>query len=131
MTPYLNGDTKPERNGNTTKDPCSAPVLGETDRIEPIAIVGLSFEFPQDATSLDAFWELLMSKRNTATEFPKDRISLSAMYHPDRNRRGQVSVAHPEVDIVLLEIPDTSAERTFPPRRHCRLRCVFLLSFIL
>lgn len=90
MTAYVNGEILSKRTDNATKDPHSAQVHGSTDNVEPIAIVGLSFEFPQDATSSDAFWELLLSKRNTATEFPKDRLNVSAMYHPDRNRRGQV-----------------------------------------
>ena len=64
--------------------------LGDKDSVEPIAVVGLSFEFPQEATSTDAFWELLINKRNTATEIPNSRLSVSAMYHPDRNRKGQV-----------------------------------------
>lgn len=67
------------------------PEFGDKDAVEPIAIVGISFEFPQGATSADAFWELLMSGRNTATEIPKSRLSISAMYHPDRNRNGQVN----------------------------------------
>ena len=60
--------------------------------IEPIAIVGLSIGFPQEGDSLDGFWSLLVEGRSTATEFPKDRLSVSAMYHPDPNRRGQVSL---------------------------------------
>lgn len=59
--------------------------------IEPIAVVGFSFEFPQAATSSDTFWELLMSKRNTATEIPESRMSVSALYHPGENRKGQVN----------------------------------------
>ena len=61
-------------------------------RIEPVAVVGMSFGFPQDATSSDAFWKILMEQRNTATEFPPDRLNVDAIYHPDVNRRGQVSV---------------------------------------
>ena len=60
--------------------------------VEPVAIVGLSLEFPQSATSMDAFWDLLMNKRNTATEFPEERLSISNLYHPDQDRKGQVSL---------------------------------------
>ena len=60
--------------------------------IEPVAIVGFSFKLPQDAISTDSFWELMMEKRSTATDFPKDRLSASAIYHPDPNRRGTVSI---------------------------------------
>ena len=65
-------------------------VSNDGDVVEPIAVVGLSFGFPQDAISSDAFWELLMEKRNTATEFPPDRLGAAGIYHPDQNRRGHV-----------------------------------------
>ena len=68
-----------------------APDFRDEAAVEPIAIVGFSFEFPQGATSADALWELLMDGRTTATEIPKSRLSVSAMYHPDRNRKGQVN----------------------------------------
>ena len=63
----------------------------DRDLIEPIAIIGLSLKFPQDVTSLDKFWNLLLEQGNTATEFPSDRLSASGLHHPDPNRRGTVS----------------------------------------
>ncbi len=99
MAPYLDGDILSERKGGTIKDSHRAQVYGDTHKFEPIAIVGLSFEFPQNATSSDAFWELLMSKGNTATGFPEHRLAVSAMYHPDRNRRGQVSMLYLTKDL--------------------------------
>lgn len=65
--------------------------------MEPIAIVGFSIGFPQDATNAEAFWDIMMKKRSTATAFPKDRMNIDAIYHPDTNRRGQVS--HEEHDV--------------------------------
>ncbi len=65
----------------------------DADKLEPVAVVGMSFGFPQGATSSDNFWKILMEKRNTATEFPPERLNVAAMYHPDANRRGQVSFA--------------------------------------
>ncbi|MCJ1250983.1 hypothetical protein MMC30_008213 [Trapelia coarctata] len=73
-------------------DRYGAQWLLDRNRLEPIAVVGLSFGFPQTATSSNAFGELLMQKGNTATEFPESRLSAAAMYHPDSNRRGQISV---------------------------------------
>jgi acyl transferase domain-containing protein len=61
-----------------------------TDSFEAIAVVGFSIKFPQDATSEDALWKILMEKRNTATVIPKSRMNTDSMYHPDPNRRGQV-----------------------------------------
>ena len=56
---------------------------------EAIAVVGISFGFP-GAKSSDAFWELLMSKRNVSQDFPKSRLNIDQIYHPDPSRRGQV-----------------------------------------
>lgn len=61
------------------------------DKLEAIAVVGLSMGFPQGATSSEAFWDILIQKRNTASDFPNARMNINALYHPDLNRRGQVS----------------------------------------
>ncbi|MCJ1387139.1 hypothetical protein MMC17_010268 [Xylographa soralifera] len=65
---------------------------GDTDEIEPVAIVGISFKFPQDATSANGFWKLMMEGRCTATEFPPARLSLTSVHHPDPNRRDTTPV---------------------------------------
>jgi hypothetical protein len=62
------------------------------DGLEPIAVVGFSIGFPQEATSAEAFWEIMMKKKSTATNFPKSRMNIDSMYHPDASRRGQVSI---------------------------------------
>lgn len=64
----------------------------DTDLIEPVAIVGFSFRLPQDASSTESFWKMLLEQKSTATDFPKDRLSSSASYHPDPNRRGTVNI---------------------------------------
>jgi acyl transferase domain-containing protein len=58
--------------------------------LEPIAVVGHSLGFPQDAVNSEALWEIMMKKRNTATQFPPERLNANSVYHPDTNRRGQV-----------------------------------------
>ena len=57
-----------------------------TDLLEPIALIGMSLRFPQDAVSPDKFWQLLVEGRSTLTEIPKDRFNLEAFYHPDPSR---------------------------------------------
>ncbi|KAI0184479.1 putative polyketide synthase [Xylaria flabelliformis] len=64
----------------------------DMDYLEPIAIVGISFGFPGEANTTQSFWDLLMSKRNASSEFPKDRLNIDGLYHPDPNRRGQIPV---------------------------------------
>jgi acyl transferase domain-containing protein len=63
----------------------------DTDKLEPVAIVGMSFGFPGEATTSQSFWNMMMEKRNASQDFPKERLSIDAIYHPDSNRRGQVS----------------------------------------
>lgn len=60
---------------------------------DAIAIVGYSILFPEDATTSDALWDIMMQKRNTARQFPTSRLNTDSMYHPDTNRRGQVSLS--------------------------------------
>lgn len=65
----------------------------EHDSLGAIAVVGYSVTFPGDATDAKSFWKILMEKRNTATPFPEDRMNTESIYHPDANRKGQVSGA--------------------------------------
>ena len=60
--------------------------FSEGDILEPIAVVGFSSRFSQEATSQDSFWKMLAEKRCAMTEWPELRISLDAFYHPDKNR---------------------------------------------
>ena len=57
----------------------------------PLAIIGLAFEFPQGATSVEAFWQMLCEGRSAATDFPQDRLNIDAFYHPDESRPNSVS----------------------------------------
>lgn len=68
-----------------------------TDRLEPIAVVGLSLRFPQEATSPNAFWDMMVEKRCAMTEWPKERLNLEAFYHPDTNRLDTVRIARPRM----------------------------------
>ncbi|KAL9074825.1 MAG: hypothetical protein Q9161_001963 [Pseudevernia consocians] len=58
----------------------------EEESVQPVAIVGFSLKFPQEATSPEAFWNMLVQKRCSMTEWPKERLNLDAFYHPDGNR---------------------------------------------
>ncbi|KAL2835360.1 hypothetical protein BJY01DRAFT_252737 [Aspergillus pseudoustus] len=64
----------------------------QEDILTPLAIVGLSFKFPQDATSPEGFWDILEAGRSTSTEFPSSRMNIDAHYHRDRSRVDAISV---------------------------------------
>lgn len=61
---------------------------------EPIAIVGMSFRFGGEATSEDAFWNMITSGQCARSEVPKDRFNAEAFYHPDTERLDTLPVKH-------------------------------------
>lgn len=81
----------------------------QRDPTEALAIIGLSVKFPQDATTPEAFWEMLQEGRSAASRVPADRFNVDgeqanrhmllklqtdmtlAFYHPDPNRLDSVS----------------------------------------
>jgi hypothetical protein len=48
----------------------------ERDPVDALAIIGLSVKFPQDATTPDAFWEMLREGRSAASRVPADRFNV-------------------------------------------------------
>ncbi|KAJ5707290.1 Acyl transferase/acyl hydrolase/lysophospholipase [Penicillium malachiteum] len=62
------------------------------DVVEPIAVVGLATRFPQEATTTEALWELLLQARSTWSPIPKERFNASAFYHPDPEHGGTFHV---------------------------------------
>ncbi|PYI31454.1 hypothetical protein BP00DRAFT_474969 [Aspergillus indologenus CBS 114.80] len=49
---------------------------------DPIAVVGFSLKFPQDADSSDGFWNMLHEGRCAMTEFPADRFKIDTFEGP-------------------------------------------------
>ncbi|KAJ5605987.1 hypothetical protein N7510_008768 [Penicillium lagena] len=62
------------------------------DTQEPIAIVGLATRFPQDATTTENLWELLLQARTSWTPIPRERFNADAFYHPDPEHGGTFHV---------------------------------------
>ncbi|OTA96302.1 hypothetical protein M434DRAFT_375109 [Hypoxylon sp. CO27-5] len=56
------------------------------DRLEPIAVIGFSMRFPEEATSPDGLWDILYNGRNVMTKVPRDRFNINGFYHPDPSR---------------------------------------------
>jgi hypothetical protein len=78
------------------------------DALEPLAIVGLASRFPQQASTTEDLWELLLESRSTWSPIPKERFNSNAFYHPDPEHGGTVSCDHRKLsvssvtDLVLL-----------------------------
>ena len=99
------------------------------DRLQPIAIIGMSMKFPESATTLGSFWEMLLRGKSAMTEFPKDRLNIDAFYHPDSNRYGTVSTRPDLLFPSFLTKPKApSSRRPFSQTRSRCLRCSFLLN---
>jgi acyl transferase domain-containing protein len=57
---------------------------------EPLAIIGLACRFPQDASNVEAFWEMLLEARSAATIVPDEKFNIDGHYHPDPERGGSM-----------------------------------------
>lgn len=60
---------------------------------EDVAVIGIAIKFPQDATSTESFWNMLMDRRSALTDVPKDRYNIDAFWSPDASEPGTVRPA--------------------------------------
>lgn len=61
-------------------------------RKEPIAIIGMGCRFPGEANDHKDFWKLLVDGRDAIVDIPSDRWDKDALFDPDSNRPGKLSV---------------------------------------
>lgn len=61
------------------------------DKIEPIAIVGMSCRFPSEAKTVDGLWDMMAKAKKGHSKIPADRFNADTWYHPSHDRRGAVS----------------------------------------
>lgn len=47
-----------------------------TDKVKPIAIIGINLKFPGEAVSPQLFWDLILKARNVSKEIPADRFNI-------------------------------------------------------
>jgi acyl transferase domain-containing protein len=85
-------DSSQESSFRAMTDLTEQDLIDDLDLVEPIAIIGFSLKFPQDATSPEAFWDMMAAKRDGMTEFPSERINIDSFYHPDNARRNAFPV---------------------------------------
>ena len=94
MTPYLNlyGHTESSQSHDVPRNASSNKVEGKS---MPIAIVGMGFRGPADATNTENLWKMIAEGREGRSEIPKDRWNNKAFYHPNSARNGTVSLMRP------------------------------------
>ena len=102
----MNGHAAHERKGNepdlTRMTPNGYGNSFEHEKVEPIAIIGFSLKFPQDATSPASFWKMLIEGRCAMGEVPEDRWNLASFYHPDSERKDAVCLIFASFTFQLL-----------------------------
>ncbi|KAI1299034.1 hypothetical protein F5Y03DRAFT_254380 [Xylaria venustula] len=67
------------------------PSTGGANVFEPMAIIGFSIRFPQEAISPGGLWDILVQGRSVMTEVPPDRFNIDGFYHPDSARHDTIS----------------------------------------
>ncbi len=63
----------------------------ENQRIEPIAIVGMSCRFPGGANTPESFWGMLQNGVDAISEVPPERWNIDDYYDPDPEKPGRMS----------------------------------------
>ena len=64
----------------------------DTETSNPVAIIGLSLNVPQNANCAEEFWNMLINGRSALTEIPPERFNVDAFYHEDAERHDTVCV---------------------------------------
>ena len=94
--PSLNGASQTESNSGSNSDHVNGGFTGdaEDEPLEPIAIVGLAFQFPGGIVTEDAFWDMMTERKCLSSDFPADRINIDAFYSEDDKKKNTVRLQH-------------------------------------
>lgn len=67
---------------NGFSDESPAHFTSEMDgfEVDPVVVCGFSMRFPQEASSPERLWDMMMEKRCAMTEFPPERLNLKGFY---------------------------------------------------
>ncbi|EAL84728.2 putative polyketide synthase [Aspergillus fumigatus Af293] len=61
-----------------------------SDKLEPLAIVGMKWRFSGEANSASGFWDVLTNARSAKSRIQADRFNVDAHYHPSADRNGSI-----------------------------------------
>lgn len=100
--------------------------------LSPLAIVGLSLKFPQDAVSSESFWDMIVEGRCASTDFPPDRLNIDSHHNVNPNRLDSLSLRgghFMKEDVALFDAPFfsiTAAEaEAMDPQQRLILEATF------
>ncbi|KAI1140606.1 hypothetical protein F5Y05DRAFT_410453 [Hypoxylon sp. FL0543] len=98
------------------------------DKLEPIAVVGFSMRFPEEATSSEGFWKMLLEGRSVMKEVPLDRFNINGFYHPNASHPDTVNCRGGHFlkgDIAAFDAPffsmNPSEVESMDPQQRCLL----------
>ncbi|KAJ5605451.1 hypothetical protein N7510_008232, partial [Penicillium lagena] len=78
------------------------------DKSMPIAIVGIGFRGPGEATNVEKLSEMILTGREAWTPIPAERWNNAGFYHPDHGRHGTINVEgghFMQEDVSLFDAP--------------------------
>ncbi|PTB63211.1 polyketide synthase [Trichoderma citrinoviride] len=93
--------------------------------MEPLAIIGMACQFPQEGDNNENFWKMLMTGKSAMTPVPKNRFNMEGHFHPDVEHGGTFHVkgAHfmaadpAEFDNQFFSIPKSEVMSLDPQQR--------------
>ncbi|MBZ5509496.1 MAG: polyketide synthase dehydratase domain-containing protein [Acidobacteriia bacterium] len=101
----------------------SAPAPRVPHPAEPIAVIGMSGQFPQ-AKNLDEFWQNIAQGRNCITQVPPDRWDVNTYYQPGQIVAGKTNSQwagsiedYDRFDPLFFNISPTEADYMDPQQR--------------
>ena len=73
------------------------------DDTMPIAVIGIGFRGPADATNVEKFYKMISEAREAWSPVPKEKWNHHAFYHPDSNRNGTVRPQYSLLSIMTFD----------------------------
>ncbi|KAF2839930.1 ketoacyl-synt-domain-containing protein [Patellaria atrata CBS 101060] len=68
--------------------------MANTDKQEPIAIIGAACRLPGEVSSLGNLWDMVSHEKTGHCKVPADRWDADVWHHPDADRKGSIAVKH-------------------------------------
>nr|A0A348HAX6.1 RecName: Full=Highly reducing polyketide synthase phiA; Short=HR-PKS phiA; AltName: Full=Phomoidride biosynthesis cluster protein A [fungal sp. ATCC 74256]BBG28498.1 putative polyketide synthase [fungal sp. ATCC 74256] len=109
-----------------------SPFMEPQDEIMPIAVVGMSFRGPGDATNVENLLKMVAEGRESRSKIPKHKWNHEAFYHPDPSRYGSHNVEYGhwfQQDVTRFDAPFfnmTAAEAAaLDPQQRMLLECTY------
>ncbi|OQE83792.1 hypothetical protein PENNAL_c0030G06593 [Penicillium nalgiovense] len=102
------------------------------DNVTPIAVVGMSFRGPGDATNTEGLLRMVAEGRESRSEIPKQKWNHDGFYHPDPSRYGTHNVKYGhwfEQDVYEFDAPffniSTHEAIALDPQQRMLLECSY------